>query len=79
MYLVQVIIGTLESVTTKIRQWSVRLVMKILIKLIRIAFLQRTMLLEEWPGGCFLSTSILMGCLLAYEQQELRAKWIISK
>lgn len=38
MYLVQVVIGTLESVSKKIRQWSVRLVIKILIKLIRIAF-----------------------------------------
>ena len=74
MYLVQVVIGTLESVSKKIRQWSVRLVMKILIKLIRIALLQRTMLLDEWPGCCFRSTSILMECLLAYEQPELRAK-----
>ena len=63
----------------KIRQWSVRRVIKKLIKLIRVALLQRTMLLEEWPGGCFLSIRILMECLLAYEQPELRAKWIISK
>lgn len=62
----------------KIRQWNVRLVIRKLIKLIRIALLQRTMLLEEWPGGCFLIISILMGYLLAYEQPELGAKWTIG-